>query len=157
MEHKWDTQLKKGTAGEKAFLKRWAGRVKKIPGTGSDYQVISGGKNTGQKLELKTDYHGLKTGNFFVERYSKKQDKSPGGPWKALRDGSEIFVFQFINDKCEFWFRTKELVEWVEINCDESNLFQIQNRDREQGYEWVTEGHVIKREKLMHLCKENQF
>lgn len=99
---------------------------------------------TGTLLELKSDFFDMaKTPNYFMERYS--YDIKDGGPWAAKNAGSEIFCYQFVQNAVQFFFRTDELVAWLEANVNTKNLISIMN------VRHVTRGYKINREDVVHL------
>ena len=60
-----------------------------------------------KKLELKTDTYLMEdTENFFMETESHGK---PGGPWRALGDGIDFFVYYYIKNNSFFWFHPKSL------------------------------------------------
>jgi hypothetical protein len=67
----------------------------------------------GYIIELKCDsYSG--SPNYFIERYSSIEKKSPGGPYQSKEKGVTDFVYFFVAEGTIHWFNVNQLVEWLE-------------------------------------------
>lgn len=120
---------------------------KKIPGRRADFRT-----RKGLRAELKTDVRSsTDTGNVFIERFSDEGRRTPGGPWKALRDGSVGFVYFFWGDRKAFGFKTKLLLRRVVSLLQGEGLEErrIQNKG------WVTMGYLVPLEKLLDIATVN--
>jgi hypothetical protein len=137
-QYSFKKQLSIGKQAEESFLQRYPNLVK-LDGTGADFKLP-----TGQLLELKTDSRpSTKTGNLFIERYSSSLKKSPGGPWKSLADGVEVFVYCFSD--LVFCFNVNQLVNFLE-----ANLTNFQSRSINNG-NYNTFGYLVPIENVAHL------
>jgi hypothetical protein len=131
--------LSQGNLGESIFFEVNCTNLEKLDGRNGDFISI----HTGEKLELKTDFFSMtKTENFFFERFSNREQQTPGGPWRALEDGSSIFVYFYISDMTYFTFDTQALVSALESILPEFPPTEVQNK----GY--VTVGYRIPRARL---------
>lgn len=137
-------QLSLGQKGEDLFIKSYP-YLQPVKGNGSTNDIIL---NDGSTIEIKTDFYSmLKTGNMFIERFGNLEKKIDGGPWKALKDKNDFFVYLFYPDKTFFWFNTKRLVEYLNIEIKKGSVKS--KLVRNQNY--TTQGFAIEREKLFHL------
>lgn len=128
MTHVFAESLKKGDKGERLFLKHFGHAVIKNPKLDGDFIL----KKTGQKIELKTDYHNP-TGNLFIERFSDKDRQAPGGPWQALSHNCDYFAYLMFKEDKTYLFYTKALIEAV--NSLKLTLIDIKNDTHTtQGY-----------------------
>ncbi|OHD41428.1 MAG: hypothetical protein A2086_06545 [Spirochaetes bacterium GWD1_27_9] len=100
------------------------------------------------KIELKTDTYNMEaTENFFMELYSDSDKGTLGGPWRALSDGVEYFVYFYISNGTFFWFKTQELCNALENIIAQFNLKlkAISNKG------WTTQGYLINRDLLKNV------
>jgi hypothetical protein len=103
-------------------------------------------------VELKTDFYDMsETPNFFFERWSDRDKAKPGGPWQALLNGSEWFVYFFIKNDCAFWFETDKLVNELERITAKLKLVDIVN------VKWVTQGFRVPRAELKDIAVEQKI
>ena len=103
---KWSTQLSVGNSSQEAFFRRYEEQLLKRKGNHSgDFEVML----TGKVLELKSDQY-KSTDNFFMERWSKKDEKKPGGPWQAQEHGSDYLIYWFPKQEELFLFDIPTLV-----------------------------------------------
>lgn len=102
----FDTQLGVGNDGESDFQKHYRSlRPKKSNDRKIDFVL-----NTGKTVELKTDTYDMdKTPNFFMEMFGNIDDGKIGGPWRAMQDSVDFFVYYFPKNKTFFWFETVKL------------------------------------------------
>jgi hypothetical protein len=131
-------QLKVGNRGEELFLERYPRKLEIFPGKAYDFTV----KSSRETVELKTDTYNIdKSDNFFFERYSDVNKKSPGGPWRAKKDKIDIFCYYFVRHNIWFEFRDiPGLVKKLDSLTKKQGLIYIKNRG------WVTGGYKVKRE-----------
>lgn len=60
-------------------------------------------EDDGKIIEVKTDTYPLvRSTNFFFELYSNAGKKTPGGPWRAFEQGTDIFLYLYWADKIYF-------------------------------------------------------
>ena len=94
-------QLKTGNKGEKLLKDAFPFHLEKSKDLKYDFYC----PDTNQTIELKTDTYRLaKTENFFMERLSDIDSRKPGGPWRALQDNVDVFIYMFINDNTYYQF-----------------------------------------------------
>lgn len=107
----------------------------------------------GLKMELKTDtYDTVKTPNFFMERYSDISKKSPGGPWRSLEHGVDLFVYWFPSNKVYYEFQDlAELVKVLDVLTDKQYMMSVRNKG------WLTGGYKVLRESLQDLYKKVEY
>lgn len=142
----FDTQLLVGNTGEKIFQQFYNNLM---PQKSSD-RAFDFILNDGTTVELKTDTYPMDgTPNFFIELYSDSDKGSLGGPWRALSDKANHFVYFFINNKTFFWFEPISLCEAIEtiITNHHLELKTIYNKG------WKTQGYLIPREMLQSVEK----
>lgn len=102
-----------------------------------------------RKVRLISDisYH-YKTQNFFMERYSINHTKAPGGPWQALEEGADIFIYLFVRNKVAYIFEdVPYLVEKLERVIKDNHLRLDYKRQRK----YYASGFKIKRN-LLEEC-----
>ncbi len=98
-------QLAVGKAGERKFSRLNPG-LEQLDGRRADFRLPDG-----RLLELKTDtYDMAHTPNFFMERYSDLEKKTPGGPWQSAEKGVDVFVYWYPRNGHAHWFNCKQLV-----------------------------------------------
>ncbi|GAC1501546.1 MAG: hypothetical protein NVS1B10_05800 [Candidatus Saccharimonadales bacterium] len=138
--------LKKGSDGESRLLRMWP-ELKRLDGKRGDFIAPDG-----RKLELKSESRNVEdTPNFFIERYSNFEKKSPGGPWQSLEQGSELMCFTFRACPIGFLFDVKTLVLFIEPILSKLKPIFINNK----GYK--TMGYAVPREALMPICTQLTF
>lgn len=140
----FNKQLKIGAKGEEDFVLSYPTVITPFSGHAYDFDCV----DTGAKIELKTDTYDMdKTVNFFIERYSDYNKKSPGGPWQSLDKGVSVFCYYFKKNGVWFQFNSlKKLVNRLNKITEGKGLVFIQNRG------WTTAGYKIRREDIMDLC-----
>lgn len=137
-------QLSQGQKGEELFINSYV-YLQPVKGNGSTNDIVL---NDGSTIEIKTDFYSMsKTQNMFMERFGNLENKADGGPWKALKDKNDFFVYLFYQDKTFFWFNTKRLVEFLDSEIKKGNLQSKLVRN----HNYTTQGFAIEREKLFHL------
>lgn len=139
-EFDFKTQLNWGQRGEELFQKHYPRVLSAASDLTYDFTVES----SGQKLELKTDSYNMeKTPNFFMERYSDIMRKTHGGPWRAERDGIDIFCYYFVRHNTWFEFRNiPELVSDLNKLTRDARMVYIKNKG------WVSGGFLVPRDIL---------
>ncbi len=142
-------QLAVGDRGEELFLERYPRKLEVFPGKAYDFTV----KSSRETLELKTDtYNMKKSENFFFERYSCVDKKSPGGPWRAKKDKVDIFCYYFVRHNVWFEFRdVPALIKRLDALTKKQGLIYVKNRG------WITGGYKVKREDLEDLYSIYEF
>lgn len=113
MEEVFDfgTQLDIGNDGEADFQKYYHSLCPKK----SHDRKIDFIFNTGKTVELKTDTYDMdKTPNFFMEMFGNTYDGKIGGPWRAMQDSVNFFVYYFPKNKTFFWFDTVRLCKLLD-------------------------------------------
>lgn len=132
-------QLKVGAKGENIFLSLYP-NLEKADGIKYDFTM------NGKTLELKTDTYSMtETPNFFMEHLSDIKSGKFGGPWRALEDGVDYFVYMYLAQKQCFWFKPKPLVEFLDVYIRNVGYKVIRNRG------WTSHGYTVPRESLEHL------
>lgn len=136
-------QLKLGNRGEELFLEAYPKKLIIYPGRDGDFIEV----NSGKKIELKSDNYNInKTENFFFERYSNIETKTPGSVWQAIEHGCDIFCYQFIRHNIWFQFNNlPELANRLEEYQGDKSLIWIKNKG------WITGGFKIPRKLLEDL------
>lgn len=127
--------LKAGQAGEKLFIKLAAKHGLEL--TQTDGRAGDLLDNDGKLYELKTDsYDHGKTSNFFMELYSDVGSGKKGGPWQALDNKCDYFVYFFSANNIAYIFSTEDLVRQLDayISLQKPPLVEIKNRA------WTTVG-----------------
>jgi hypothetical protein len=138
-------QLKVGNKGESSFLSCYESLgAKKSQNREYDFYLTSG-EHKDAKVELKTDTYDMKdTRNFFMEILGSTADGKLGGPWRAMQDGVDFFVYYYIRNGTFFWFRTDALCYFLDDLVASGHLLprEIKNKG------WVTRGYIVPRDKL---------
>lgn len=139
----FQADLARGKQAETRLVELWPA-LEILPGKKSDFVNNS----TGELVQLKCDYYGHdNTKNFFMERYSSIEARSPGGPYQSLEHGSSLFLYWFAEQKFLYAFNTKELVEQLDLITADLPLIQVRNKA------WVTGGYKVPRESLEPIYK----
>ncbi len=135
----FNEQLDIGAAGEALFHKIYP-PLKKADGIKYDFEL------NGKSVELKTDSYSMdKTPNFFMEKIGNIDYNKVGGPWRAAKDDVDFFVYMFWPQKRCFWFRSKQLVEFLDEYCKDLYQVKIPNKG------WTTSGFKVPRNACEHL------
>lgn len=136
-QYGFQQQLEKGLKSQQEFADLYS--IELLDGTGSDFRLADG-----SLAELKRDYRNSKrTGNLFIERYSSALKRSDGGPWKAQKDGSKYFIYQF--DDVTYCYLVSELLTFLDQNVTKFNSRRVNNGSYE------TLGYLIPINVLLHL------
>lgn len=103
--------LDMGELGAILYHEAHDGKLEKLDGFKCDFREIA----TGKGIELKSDFWCMdKTPNMFFEKYSNLERGTPGGPWRSIEDGADLFVYFYVKDLTFYQFETKQLVEALE-------------------------------------------
>jgi hypothetical protein len=143
MVFQFNKQLNVGDCGEKLFLKTYQSRkVEKADGIKFDFTI-----DDRKTVELKTDTYSMeRTPNFFMEYFGNRDTGALGGPWRALQDKVDYFVYLFLNDGVFFWFDPKTLCPFLDIEINKLQPKEIPNRT------WTTVGFAVSREICNPYC-----
>lgn len=142
-------QLAVGNKGEKDFIDNYSSlKPEKSKERAIDF-ILEDGKT----VELKSDSYDMNaTENFFIEVFSNCETGTIGGPYRALKDNIDFFVYYFLKNKIFFWFDTKELCKLLEIITPKCKTRNIKNTS------WTTMGYLVPRELLRPvIIKEDKF
>ncbi len=99
-------------------------------------------------LEIKIDYTSYP--NHFIEKYSKLEDKTPGGPWQYQKRGVKWYVFYYKMTKELYIFKTKDLIDSVE-ELFESSILSAEKQGRKvfQNHgQYTTFGYIVPKKLL---------
>lgn len=144
--HNFSSSLKKGQIGEEFLLTKWP-ELQRLDGYVHDFKL-----STGETLELKTDsYDHSKTKNFFFERWSNAAKHKPGGPYQALKNGTDLFAYLFMQNGFLYLFDTKKLVDTLEPIVADLKLIDISNKT------WTTQGYKVPRALLKEIYEFRVF
>lgn len=143
MSFNFKKDLQRGLVGQQMFNKLFP-KLVQTSGRSGDFEF------NGDKFELKVDYYDLnKSPNFFIERYSKLDLFSPGGPWQADAHECKYFVYLYIGALEGYIFNTKDLI--VQLEPIISNLKPVEVRNKS----WITVGYKVPRGLLKPICRFN--
>lgn len=114
------------------------------------YDLIINGR---ESLELKSDSYSTEDSeNYFFEFYSNHFKKSAGGPWRAMNDGVNHFVYLYYPSRAFFWFNPSDLCPVLDWTIASMKPKYIKNR----GY--YTVGYAIPRSEVQDLVlREERF
>lgn len=161
----FDKDYADGVAGQNRIINYFNSKgiqCKNIQGKGSDISIFFTHHNIDYdtKGEVKTDKWKMNTTskkrrwgetlNFFFESISNVSKNTIGGPWKALQDGSEFFIYLFNKDSKAFIFKTVIIVEFMEKNKCKYKEAPVSTG--EGKYKYVTKGYPVPREDLINYC-----
>ena len=142
MTYDFKEQLAKGQAGEQ-LIHDYFSQLERLDGFSSDFII------NGKGIELKTDFYDpTVTPNFLIERYSDSERLTDGGPWKALKDGSQYYLYLFYQTKELYIIDTKDLVTYLDANHHHFNRAYIPNKT------WVTMGYKVPRHLLTAIYQK---
>ena len=138
-------QLSIGNLGEQDFLKYYK---ELSPKKSLDDKAIDFTLGDGKLVELKSDSYDLNlTPNFFIEMYGNVENSSFGGPFKAMKDKIDFFVYYFPKNKTFFWFDTVKLCYTAEKIILDLKLKPKYIRNKT----WTTLGYAINRDSLKEI------
>lgn len=141
----FNSQKKIGDAGEKKFKKHYKGlNPVSTDGRDNDLKVVLDGKE--KTVELKTDSWDMEeTPNVFLERFGNLDKKTDGGPFSALNNEVDFFVYFFISNSTFLWYKPEDLCNYIKKNESKLEWRQIQNKN------YVSWGALVPRADLEHL------
>lgn len=119
----WESDLKFGNEAEEYFYLKFRDKLEKTDGLKCDLKIIT----TGEGIQLKTDRRPNDTGNIFIEKYSHKLKKTPGGPWKAELDGSVYFIYFFRKTEEFYTYRNIDLINFIVENEDKLRYHEVKS------------------------------
>lgn len=129
--------LKIGQKAEAAFYELFKDKVERLDGYAADFKLLKNDKT----IELKTDFYDpSKVPNFFIELYS--YDKEPGGPYQALKKGTDYYVYWFPITMELYCFKTSSLVAKLDELFPDPWLINIRNKNH------TTRGYLVRRDLL---------
>jgi hypothetical protein len=136
-----------GDSGEELFLSYLSDKIEKADGYKFDF-ITKADKKT---IELKTDMYDPKsTSNFFIERYSDIVLKKDGGPWRALKDNVNFYVYFYPMAMEYYTFNPKTLVSVVDALPKKKEIM-INNKG------FTTMGYLINRNFIKQYYIKKQF
>lgn len=138
----FNEQLVVGSGGEQLFLDHYPDPMAVSLDLRWDFTRLS----DGARVELKTDtYDPRRYQNFFFERYSDSERKTPGGPWRAKKDKIGLFIYFFEKtlDYYEF-VDLKGLTEHLDAGIKDERYreFKVKNKG------WVSSGYAVPRDSV---------
>lgn len=111
--HDFDTSLEAGTRGERWLVDRHRATLRPAPRGERRFDLIDSSHPVERRVELKTDAHDPSTTpNFFMERWVVRlgtghargqAPRQEGGPWRALADRVDVFVYLFLPPEENRW------------------------------------------------------
>jgi hypothetical protein len=130
--YNFDKKRLEGEAGERLLVDLYPNDFKHYTG-GYETDLIYIPEN--KRVELKTDKWFMhRTDNFFMEKFSDTKTKKLGGPWRALKEKNDWFIYLFINNNTMFIF--KDLVALV------NRVEYIIERDKRTLTDVINDHHV---------------
>lgn len=146
MSYSFKSQLKIGAFGESLFLMANP-ELRPNCDLHGDFLRPDGGK-----VELKTDMWSIDaTPNYFIERFSDKAARSPGGPWQSLSHGAATFCYFFLPSLTFFTFDTKQLVGRLETILPTLSPVDVRNTSH------ITQGYRVPRALLQDIATETRL
>lgn len=135
-------QLKFGKTGEKLFCDYYHNEDAKLVEC-KEFDVYINGN---ERVELKTDSYSMdKTENMFIEKIGNTQTNKPGGPFLSVINDIKYFVYFYIQDKTFYWFRPRDLCDYIDKNIEKLKMHRIFN------YGWSSIGYLVNRKDVEHL------
>lgn len=80
----------------------------------------------GRTVELKTENY--KFNNLCVETFGNTNTMSVGGPWRAFRDGVDVYAHFFIKDGIVCFFDIVPFIRYLEENMDAFKPLSAKNK-----------------------------
>jgi len=140
----FDKQLEVGNEGESDFQKYYESLGPQKPKDRAIDFILANGTT----VELKTDTYDMdKTPNFFMEIFGSIDEGKIGGPWRAMQDGVDFFVYYFPKNRTFFWFRTVSLCNRLDSVI--SNYSLAPKEIRNKG--WTARGYAVPRDTLSDI------
>lgn len=155
MSFEFERQLVVGTNAEQMFIDRYPHPLMISTDLRWDFIRVT----DGARLELKTDtYDPEKFPNFFFERYSDEEAKTPGGPWRAKKDRVPIFVYLFEKTSTYFEFiDLKGLCEHLDKGIKQGIYKEFRVKNKGRGGGWVTLGYAVPRVSVAEFYTEGRL
>lgn len=136
--------LKVGQNGERQFIelaKKYGLALTQTDGRKGDLL-----DEHGKLYELKTDsYDHSRTSNYFMELYSDVEAAKKGGPWQALENNCDYFVYFFSVNKIAYIFSTEDLVRQLDLYLKLNSLPLVEIHNKA----WTTVGVKVPRSALV--------
>ena len=146
-KHKFKDSLEQGKEGERLFLDKMTDKVVQLDGLKADFKLLADNR----LVELKSDFYDMSaTDNFFMERWSNSTKKSNGGPWQALDNNTDLFVYWFPLNNYMYVFETTKLVEKLKNVTKNMELVKVLNK----GY--ITLGYKVERSLLKDVILQEK-
>lgn len=140
----FDKQLSVGNEGETHFRQYYADlHPIKSDDTRFDFVI-----DKNRSVELKTDTYDMEaTPNFFMEMFGDAVKGKMGGPWRALQDNVDFFVYYFPKNRTFFWFEPITLCSLLDDIIAQGQLEpkEIKNKT------WSAIGYIVPREALQSV------
>lgn len=145
----FNKQLKSGEKGEQFFIECYHD----LNPRKSTIREVDIFINDNEKLELKSDsYNEEDTPNMFIELIGNTVNNKLGGPHLSLQNGVDWFVYHYTQNKTFYWFRVKDLCEFIDKYQSEFKVREIKN------VAWSSIGLLIPRSRLEKiLFKKDNF
>lgn len=107
------------------------------------------------KVELKTDTYSFeRSENFFIESISNEDANTPGGPWRAVKDGIKYYVYCFQDARIFYWFDSAKLLQRVKVLILAHRLTPVRVLNKKRyGGTYYTLGYKIPRSWLWDLAE----
>ena len=146
MSFNFKTQLKAGQLGEVLYA---AAHPTYTRTDGMTHDFVT---EAGATVELKTDFYSLETTpNFFMERWSVKEQDKPGGPWQSQGKSIDYYAYFYVPSLTIFTFPVKELVERLEKLESTFSPFPIKNSS------YTTIGYRVARDSITDLAVKTEL
>ena len=141
MSFNFKTQLKAGQLGEVLYFNAHPD-LTRTDGMAADF-IRSDGKG----IELKTDFYSIEsTPNFFLERWSVKEQEKPGGVWQSASKGIDYFAYFFVPSLVVYTFPVDKLLERMKELEPKLAPFPIKNSS------YTTVGYRVNRDLVSDLA-----
>lgn len=136
-------QLRVGEKGERFFIKCY-NDLNPVKSENREVDIFI---NNNESVELKSDqYSEEDTKNFFIELIGSSKTGKLGGAHLSLQNKIDYFVYHYANDLTFYWFRPKDLVQFIDENGYKYKKKEIRN------ISWHSTGILIPREDVLHLA-----
>jgi len=143
-------QHRQGQAKELDFLNKFQSEIVRLDGRKHDFVTrgVFASPPRPLTIELKSDSYQIDhpeeegfTKNFFIERYSDAKRQTPGGPWQALLNGTDLFAYWFYRGDNLFLANVPKLVKEVSTLVDQLDLPLININNQR----YITQGYRVPR------------
>lgn len=143
MAFKFLASLRVGQVGETLFFSAHCKDLVKEDGRARDFSY----KESGEGIELKSDCWSMDdTPNFFMERWSNVEKKTPGGPWQSLSNGTRYYIYFYLPNLTYYTFEVSDLCRFLEKNKAQWEAKEVRNPN------YTTVGYRVPRSALEHLA-----